>query len=201
MPLISRVTSIFNQNHILPIEEGFRIEPLLMEYPADSSDYFTFIEKLNNAGVIENLISKDYTKMCFIGQINSSFDFDEFEFRKDINNLVDQFSYPEEFFVSSLPITQATIIDNMQRDMRVFTPIAIGLGIFLLMLSFRSWTGVFLPFFVVGFSIIWTFGIMGWLNMSMAFIGTLIPVMLIAIANNYGIHIISHYFELSLIHI
>ena len=197
MPLISRVTSIFNQNHILPIEEGFRIEPLLMEYPTDSSDYFTFIEKLNNAGVIENLISKDYTKMCFIGQINSSFDFDEFEFRKDINNLVDQFSYPEEFFVSSLPITQATIIDNMQRDMRVFTPIAIGLGIFLLMLSFRSWTGVFLPFFVVGFSIIWTFGIMGWLNMSMAFIGTLIPVMLIAIANNYGIHIISHYFEYS----
>jgi len=33
--------------------------------------------------------------------------------------------------------------------------------------------------------------------MSMAFIGTLIPVMLIAIANNYGIHIISHYFEYS----
>ena len=197
MPLISRVTSIFNQKHIIPTNDGFKIEPLLTDYPVDSSDYFTFIEKLDQSGVIENLISKDYTKMCFIGQINSSFDFDEFEFRRDINNLVNQFSYPEEFFVSSLPITQATIVDNMQRDMRVFTPIAIGLGIFLLMLSFRSWTGVFLPFFVVGFSIIWTFGIMGWLNMSMAFIGTLIPVMLIAIANNYGIHIISHYFEYS----
>ena len=85
----------------------------------------------------------------------------------------------------------------MQRDMRVFTPVAIGLCIFLLMLSFRSWTGVFLPFFVVGFSIIWTFGIMGWLDMSLDFIGTLIPVMLVAIANNYGIHIISHYFEYS----
>ena len=36
---------------------------------------------------------------------------------------------------------------------------------------------------------------MGWLDMSLDFIGTLIPVMLVAIANNYGIHIISHYFE------
>ena len=33
--------------------------------------------------------------------------------------------------------------------------------------------------------------------MSLDFIGTLIPVMLVAIANNYGIHIISHYFEFS----
>ena len=50
---------------------------------------------------------------------------------------------------------------------------------------------------IVGFSIIWTFGIMGWLKMPLAFIGTLIPVMLVAIANNYGINIISHYFEYS----
>ena len=38
---------------------------------------------------------------------------------------------------------------------------------------------------------------MGWLDMPLAFVGTLIPVMLVAIANNYGIHIISHYFEYS----
>ena len=195
--LISRVTSIYTQKHIISSEDGFKIEPLLIDIPIDSSDYNSFIEKLHRAGVVENLISKDYNTICFIGQINSSFEFDEFEFRKTIYELVDHFSTPEKFYVSSLPITQATIIDNMQRDMRVFTPIAVGLGIFLLMLSFRSWTGVFLPFIVVGFSIVWTFGIMGWLDMSMAFIGTLIPVMLVAIANNYGIHIISHYFEYS----
>ena len=197
IPLISRVTSIYTQNHIISTSDGFKIEPLLKDIPIDSSGYYSFIEKLNQAGVVENLISEDYNTICFIGQINSSFEFDEFEFRKDIYELVDHFSDPEKFYVSSLPITQATIIDNMQRDMRVFTPIAVGLGIFLLMLSFRSWTGVFLPFIVVGFSIVWTFGIMGWFDMSMAFIGTLIPVMLVAIANNYGIHIISHYFEYS----
>ena len=38
---------------------------------------------------------------------------------------------------------------------------------------------------------------MGRLGMRPAFIGTLIPVTLVAIANNYGIHIISHYFEYS----
>jgi len=197
IPLISRVTSIYTHKHIISTNDGFKIEPLLIDIPIDSTGYNLLIKKINQAGVVENLISKDYNTICFIGQINSSFEFDEFEFRKSIYELVDHFSAPEKFYVSSLPITQATIIENMQRDMRVFTPIAVGLGIFLLMLSFRSWTGVFLPFIVVGFSIVWTFGIMGWLDMSMAFIGTLIPVMLVAIANNYGIHIISHYFEYS----
>ena len=192
---ISKVTSIFNQKYIVPDNNGFEIEPVLFEIPRDSVGHQQLIERLDKSGMIGNLVSNDYKTLCFIGQINSSFAYDEFEFRKNVYELVNRFSEPEYFYVSSLPITRATVVEYMQRDMRVFTPVAIGLCIFLLMLSFRSWTGVFLPFFVVGFSIIWTFGIMGWLDMSLAFIGTLIPVMLVAIANNYGIHIISHYYE------
>ena len=193
--LLSRVSSIFNQKNIVPDENGFEIEPILTTIPVDSISQAELKTRIENSGMIGNLVSDDFRTLCFIGQVNSSFEYDEFEFRKEIFELVNRFNNPELFYVSSLPITRATIIDYMQRDMRVFTPVAIGLCIFLLMLSFRSWTGVFLPLFVVGFSIIWTFGVMGWLDMSLDFIGTLIPVMLVAIANNYGIHIISHYFE------
>ena len=195
--LISKVTSIFNQKQITPEKNGFSIEPILDDIPIDSLMTERFFQRLKNSGMVGNLVSDDYKTMCFIGQINSSFEYDEFEFRKNIFELVNRFNEPENFYVSSLPITRATVVENMQRDMRVYTPIAVGLGIFLLMLSFRSWTGVFLPFFVVILSIIWTFGVMGWLDLPLAFIGTLIPVMLVAIANNYGIHIISHYFEYS----
>ncbi len=195
--LISKVTSIFNQKYISANKNGFEIEPLLESIPNDSSGIANLYERLIQSGMVGNLISEDFKTLCFVGQINSSFEYDEFEFRKNIYELVDHFNDSESFYVSSIPITRATVIDYMQRDMRVFTPIALGLCLFLLMLSFKSWTGVFLPFFVVGFSIIWTFGVMGWIDLPLTFIGTLIPVMLVAIANNYGIHIISHYFEYS----
>ena len=197
--MIGKVTSIFTQKHILPDDGGFEIEPLLVHIPVDSAGQNELISKLKQSGIVGNLVSDDFNKLCFIGQITSSFAYDEFEFRKRVFELVNRFSSPENFYVSSLPITRATVIEYMQRDLRVFIPIALGLGILLLMISFRSWTGVFLPFFVVSFSIIWTFGIMGWLDMPVAFIGTLIPIMLIAIANNYGIHIISHYYEYSIL--
>ena len=197
LELLSKVTSIFNQKYIRPEKNGFEIEPLLYNNPKDSLGIKKLKSRLTESGMIGNLISQDFNTICFIGQLNSSFEYDEFIFRKQIFDLVNKFSEPEKFFVSSLPITRATIVDNMQKDMRVFIPAAIGLCVFLLILSFRSWAGVFLPLFVVGFSITWTFGVMGWLNMSLSFISTLIPVMLVAIANNYGIHIISHYFEYS----
>ena len=142
--LLSRVSSIFNQKHIVPDKNGFEIESLLTEIPSDSVSRAELQNRLKNSGMIGNLVSEDFKTLCFIGQVNSSFEYDEFEFRKEIFELVNWFSDPELFYVSSLPITRATIIEYMQRDMRVFTPVAIGLCIFLLMLSFRSWTGVFL---------------------------------------------------------
>ena len=193
--VIGKVVSIFSQRQIIPDDGGFEIEPLLIEIPEDSSGQAELKLKIKNAGILGDLVSYDYNKICFIGQITSSFDYDEFQFRKNIFRMVNRFNSLANFYVSSLPITRATTIENMQRDMRLYTPIALGLGILLLMISFRSWTGVFLPFFVVGFSTLWTFGIMAWFEMPVSFVGTLIPVILIAISNDYGIHIISHYFE------
>ena len=193
--VIGKVLSIFSQKQIIPDDGGFAIEPLLIDFPNDSSSIENLKERINNAGVLGNLVSDDYNKICFIGQITSSFDYDEFQFRKDINRIVNRFNSEADFYVSSLPITRAATIDNMQRDMRLYTPVAIGLATLLLMISFRSWAGVFLPFFVVGFSTLWTFGLMAWFDFPVSFVGTLIPVILIAISNDYGIHIISHYFE------
>ncbi len=193
--VIGKVVSIFSKSQIIPDEGGFEIEPLLIEIPNDSIKQENLKLKIKESGVLGDLVSEDFKKICFIGQITSSFDYDEFKFRKNIFRIVNRFNTVANFYVSSLPITRATTIENMQRDMRLYTPIALGLGILLLMISFRSWTGVFLPFFVVGFSTIWTFGMMAWFDLPVSFVGTLIPVILIAISNDYGIHIISHYFE------
>ncbi|OUW78481.1 MAG: hypothetical protein CBD77_04320 [bacterium TMED217] len=195
MPSVSRVASIYNQRYIVPDDGGFEIQKLLEKIPSDSIENQKFIETIYASDIIGNLISADLDIMCFIAQITASTDFDEIAFRDDIYSIVSHFEGPEKIYLASSIISSAESIDNVKRDMRTFTPIALGLMILLLILSFRSWTGTFLPLFVVGFSILWTFGLMAWLEISVPIIGGLIPIMLIAIANNYGIHIISHYYE------
>ena len=197
MPAISRVASIYNQRYIVPDDGGFEIQKLLEKIPSDSIGIANLIETIYTSEVIGNLISVDMNIMCFVAQITASTDFDEIEFREKLYSIVKNFEGPEKIHLASPVISSAESIDSVKRDMRTFTPLALGLMILLLILSFRSWTGTFLPLFVVSFSILWTFGLMAWLDISVPIIGGLIPIMLIAIANNYGIHIISHYYEFS----
>ena len=192
---INRVASIYNHRYIVPDDGGFEIQKLLEKIPSDSIEHEILKRNIFNSDIIGSLISSDMTIMCFIAQINASTDFDEINFRDRINTIINKFENPEKIYIASSIISSAESIDSVKRDMRIFAPIALGLMIILFIISFRSWTGTFLPLFVVGFSIIWTFGLMAWLDISVPIIGGLIPIMLIAISNNYGIHIISHYYE------
>ena len=192
---INRVASIYNHRYIVPDDGGFEIQKLLEKIPSDSIEHEILKRNIFNSGIIGSLISSDMTIMCFVAQINASTDFDEINFRDRINTIINKFENPEKIYIASSIISSAESIDSVKRDMRIFAPIALGLMIILFIISFRSWTGTFLPLFVVGFSIIWTFGLMAWLDISVPIIGGLIPIMLIAISNNYGIHIISHYYE------
>ena len=195
IPSVSRVASIYSQKYIVPDDGGFEIQKILNKIPEDSLETSAFIEKIQASEIIGSLISAELNIMCFIAQITAPTDFDEIAFRENLFQIIDSFKGIEDIYIASSIISAAESIDSVKRDMRTFTPIALGLMILLLILSFRSWTGTFLPLFVVGFSILWTFGLMAWLDISVPIIGGLIPIMLIAIANNYGIHIISHYYE------
>ena len=192
---INRVASIYNHRYIVPDDGGFEIQKLLEKIPSDSIEHEILKRNIFNSDIIGSLISSDMTIMCFVAQINASTDFDEINFRDRINTIINKFENPEKIYIASSIISSAESIDSVKRDMRIFAPIALGLMIILFIISFRSWTGTFLPLFVVAFSIIWTFGLMAWLDISVPIIGGLIPIMLIAISNNYGIHIISHYYE------
>mgnify|MGYP001430803801 FL=1 len=192
---INRVASIYNHRYIVPDDGGFEIQKLLEKIPSDSIEHEILKRNIFNSDIVGSLISSDMTIMCFVAQINASTDFDEINFRDRINTIINKFENPEKIYIASSIISSAESIDSVKRDMRIFAPIALGLMIILFIISFRSWTGTFLPLFVVGFSIIWTFGLMAWLDISVPIIGGLIPIMLIAISNNYGIHIISHYYE------
>jgi len=197
LPLISRVYSLYSHYSIVPKLEEFVINKTIDSFPDDDSLRNEFIKELEQTDIIESLISSDLKKMSFLCQMGSAYDFEETVFRDRIVSIIKHYEDPEKIYYSGFPITRADVIDSMRKDLGLFTPFALGLMMVLLILSFRSWAGVFLPFFVVRISVIWTFGLMGWLDMRGPFIGGLIPVMLIAIANDYGIHIISHFFEYS----
>ncbi len=195
---IDKVVSLYTSTKISSSEDGFQINPLLVKLPKTDSEVDSLKEYLSKTSrVIGNIISDDFRMMSFICQLTVSFDYDEHILISKIEDLVNQFEGPENIYFAGMPLTRANVTTQMRRDMSIFLPVGLVLMILFLAFSFRSWLGVLLPLTVVVISTIWTLGLMGYLGLDLPFTGILIPVMLIAITNNYGIHIISHYYDYS----
>ncbi len=196
--VIEKVVSIYSATRMTSFEEGFQVTPLIKRLPKNVSEVDSLKDILSSTSrVIGNIISDDFRMMSFICQLSVSYDYDEHELVNTIEELVKQFEGPEKIYFAGMPITRANVTNQMRRDMSFFLPVGLVLMVIFLAFSFRSWLGVLLPLMVVVISTIWTLGLMGYLGLDLPFTGILIPVMLIAITNNYGIHIISHYYDYS----
>jgi len=196
VPNILTVTSIFNFPNIVTTEDGFRVDPLIASYPETQEEVDDLIQSLgSNDKIMGNLVSSDFRMMSIYMQVSSSMNYDEHSLTEEIVRIVESFPGSENIYYSGMPITRSEVMSLMGTDLKTLMPYSLILMVFFLTFSFRSWLGVFLPFYVVVLSSIWTFGLMGALGMTLPFTGILIPIMLIAIANDYGIHIVSHYFE------
>ena len=196
IPGVNRVLSIYSVKEVLSSVEGFEVNNLLEEIPETEAEWKELEGRIkSNDLVYENLVSKDLRAMAFFLMLSGTIDLDDRQLEKEVTELIANYRDPEKIYSAGLPLVRAAIVKGMQHDLKAFLPYGVFLMITLLALSFRSWMGVFLPLSVVAMSLIWTFGLMALFHIEFVFINVLIPVMLIAIANDYGIHIIAHYFE------
>lgn len=74
-----------------------------------------------------------------------------------------------------------------------FGLIALLASIVLLVVIFRSFTGILGPFLVLAATLVLTYGMMGWINMPISMTGMIIPPLLLVISVSYSIHVINHF--------
>ncbi len=194
---VDRVLSLTNAYEIVGTAEGFEVRDLIERFPETAAERIALQKRIQaNDMLYGNIVSKDFKRTAIIAVLKASpgstSDQNTYQF---FDNLRQKYQSPEEIHLAGLPLTRRAITHTMQSDMKALFPFGIMLMILLLVFSFRSWLGAFLPFIVVIISILNTLGLMGLLHMKFTFISILIPVMLIAIANDYSIHLVAHYFE------
>jgi len=102
---------------------------------------------------------------------------------------------PELFFYTGAAHVKQAARELMQRDVLRFTPIALGLILLVLWLSFRTVRGVVLPVVTVSIALVWMLGIMVLAGKAIT-VGTFIlPPLLLVLGSSYAIHVMARYYE------
>ena len=197
LPIVERVLSLTNAFELHSIADGFEVRDLIERLPETEEERAALRQRIMNDEMLYgNIVSKDfqYTAVIAILPVTKRASDDQITY-DTFNALKVKYSGPEKIYIAGLPLTRKAITMTMQSDMKALFPFGIALMIFLLVFAFRSWVGAFLPFIIVIMSVVNTLGLMALLQIKFTFISVMLPVMLIAIANDYSIHIIAYYYE------
>lgn len=149
-------------------------------------------EKLRgNNMVYGSLISKDFKAAAIIAKLKQGVD--SYGITRDMRKTVESIPGDERIIMGGLPFIREKISEDVPADMAKFMPVGLILMLIFLFFCFKQKRGALLPFSVVVMSIIVTMGLVPLLGWKMMTLTILLPVLMIAISNNFGVYFISQY--------
>ncbi|UTC67034.1 MULTISPECIES: RND family transporter [unclassified Treponema] len=200
--LVKNTVLITDTTHIDIGEEGIVSEPII---PADFSGTEEEIKaverKLRSWDMYDrSLVSEDLHAtqiLVFLNITNEESGSPEtIAACRKIMKLTQNWNFPDsKIYLTGAPIFNEIVNEATAHDLSFLVPLVIIVVVGVLFLSFKRFTGVFLPLLTVITSVIWALGAMALFNVPLSILSTILPIILIAVGSAYGIHVINHYYD------
>lgn len=194
--LVDDVMSLFETKYIRGDEGAMLVDPAVRYIPETDDERELLRQELrDNPLAYELLVSDDFKYTSIILNANEGVSDEEiFAF---IESTLNEYPGSESVYLNGLPYLRYEVQAKATRDIAILMPLGLIIMLIFLYISFRERRGVLLPFMVVIMSIVLAMGLMPILGYDLSLVAVLIPIMMIAIANNYGVHIVARYQELN----
>jgi len=190
------VMSLFDAKTIKGEDGAMIVDPVVRRIPQSEGRREKLREEIKaNELAYKLIVSEDFRYTMIL--LNSVSKKTDMNLMSVVNNMLNKYPGDESISINGQPYLRAEANDKISHDFMILLPIGLVIMSFFLWISFKEKRGVLLPVSVVIISIIISMAIIPLFGWQISVIGILIPIMMIAIANNYGIHFITRYQEIN----
>jgi len=200
---ISKLTGVtsrispFTVRKIASSEGMMTADPLIRRIPSDSAEFAQLSEDiLNNKFAHDIVISSDMGSASISATINNSVA-EKVTIQK-IDSIISVHQGNAKVLTGGLPYIRQNILKDVRKDAIFLVPLALLIMLLILKMSLGEWKSVVIPFSVVILSTAICMGMIPLLGWKLSIITLLVPIILVAVANNYGIYLVARYQEISL---
>ena len=197
LDFVDRVDDLFSLRNVQGSDGKVNADLFLTEAPEDQETANQSRKNaLNNPLIVGNLLSPDGNATAFLVSIGKDYNEDQFDL--DVNDglerIINRFksTFGEVFQLGSTRVN-AEVKMIMLKDLKLIAPISALVLIATIFFFLRSWFAALLPILTSALSILWTFGIMGWLGIPLNILSAMIPSLIVVIGSTEDIHMISSY--------
>jgi len=196
---VDKVMSLFEAKRIVGQGGAMIVDPAIAQIPSDSAQREKLRSDLkDNKMVYKMIVSSDFKFTTIIGLLSTKLNEpDKHVVVAQIQQIINQTPGAEKTSLGGRTVLMDRINHDVIKDVQTLMGIALLLMMVVLFIFFKQKRGVLLPFGTVVMSIVVGMGAMPLLGWTMTAVSNLLPIMIIAIANNYGIYFISRYQEIN----
>jgi len=191
---VDKVLSLFELKSIKNEAGVMVVEPAVNQIPENAAEREKLRQEIQaNDLVYGSVVAKDFSLTAIIAFLKT--DIRDEDIVPKFREVIDNTPGDEKVMLGGLPMLRLEMGINIQRDIRRLLPIGILIMLIFLFACFRRIRGVVLPFVVVIMSIIVSVGVISIIGWKIHMVTVILPIFLIAVANDYGIHMIAKYQE------
>ena len=191
---VQKVFGLFTLVDIRGEDGNMLVETAVEELPSSKAERDALAERLKgNDMVYGNVVARDFRATSLIAMLSG--DAGDLDTIEGVRAIVDATPGPGEVVIGGMPEVRASVSTDIRDDMATFMPVGLSIVLIFLYVCFRQLRGVILPFSVVVMSTIVAMGLIPIFGWKVQMVTVILPVILLAVANDYGIHLMAKYQE------
>lgn len=196
MTEFKRVYSLFQTKNIEYVDGSMVVRPVVVQIPETPQEKELLRSEIkNNDLAYKVVVSADFQYALIM--LSSTKTTEDAELMHLITQTLDKYPGSEQVSITGQPFLRDEANRKISRDLMVLLPLGLLIMLMFLWYSFRELKAVLLPFSVVVFSIVVCMALIPLFGWELSLIGVLIPIMMLAISNNYGVYFVSRYQDLN----
>ena len=191
-----RVYSLFQTKNIESVDGSMVVSPVVEQIPETPQEIELLRTDIKNNDLAYKIVVSDDFRYGLI-MLSSAKTVEDAELMNLITQTLDKYPGSEKVSITGQPFLRDEANQKISRDLMVLLPLGLLIMLIFLWYSFRELKAVLLPFSVVVFSIVVCMALIPLFGWELSLIGVLIPIMMLAISNNYGVYFVSRYQDLN----
>ncbi|MDR2149564.1 MAG: MMPL family transporter [Spirochaetaceae bacterium] len=200
--VVGTVNSIMSTDYITASDDTISVEKLVGEDFSGTPEELALLKsRLLSWNMYERaLLSDDFTATQILVPLDITVEnagnpeaVNSFLAIRDIAH--EMFAGSATVYVAGMPVISAAVNESIHADLKLLVPLVIVVLLVIVWIPLKDIKFVFLSLLGVLIAAVWSIGAMPLFGVKLSVITTIIPVVLIAVGNSYGLHVIIHYME------
>ena len=196
LPIVERTESLFSVPHVRSIDGFLDKQPYLAKLPETAEEGRDLLAKAIANPLIRNVLVSPNGQAMAVAVVLA-----------DTETPVDDHLVTSALERATLPLQQVynraypigfpqvrtEIGERIMAEQSALMPLAVGALLIALFLLLRQLLDILTPLLTAGISILWTFGLMGWLDIPINVVTSTVPILLIVVGSTEDVHLLAEF--------